>query len=136
MSQVALVHEEFKALVSDLGSEDSSSTESSVELVEYHPEGSTYSVSTESDGLLILSEVWYPEGWSATVDGDEVPLVRANYILRALPISAGEHDVVLSYNPPVAQRAGIVGGIGSLLLALFIAFSCYKYCDTCTLVKQ
>ncbi|MBM71497.1 MAG: hypothetical protein CL847_01760 [Crocinitomicaceae bacterium] len=136
VSQVALVHEEFKALVPDLMSEDSLSTESSVELVEYHPEGSTYSVSTESDGMLILSEVWYPEGWSATVDGEEVPLVRANYILRALPILAGDHDVVLSYNPPVAQRAGIVGGIGSFLLALFIAFSFYKCFDTCILVKQ
>lgn len=136
VSQVALVHEEFKALVPDLRSEDSLSTESSVELVEYHPEGSTYSVSTESDGMLILSEVWYPEGWSATVDGEEVPLVRANYILRALPILAGDHDVVLSYNPPVAQRAGIIGGIGSFLLALFIAFSFYKCFDTCIIVKQ
>ena len=136
VSKVALVHEEFKALVPDLRSEDSLSTESSVELVEYHPEGSIYSVSTESDGMLILSEVWYPEGWSATVDGEEVPLVRANYILRALPILAGDHDVVLSYNPPVAQRAGIIGGIGSFLLALFIAFSFYKCFDACILVKQ
>ena len=58
------------------------------------------------NGLLVLSEIWYPEGWTATVDGVEVPLVRANYILRALPIDAGDHEVILSFESLVLEELG------------------------------
>ena len=132
VKSVALVHEEFKNSIPEfVTSSDSTNTVSTVELVEYHPDGSTYKVRGERDGLLVLSEIWYPEGWSATVDGEEVQLVRANYILRALPVKAGDHDVVLSYSPAGAQKAGLVGNLGSILLTLFIAFSWYMCCRVC-----
>ena len=82
----------------------------------------------DRNGLLVLSEIWYPEGWTATIDGLEVPLVRANYILRALPIEAGDHEVVLSFESPGARRAGLVGGLGSIGLILFMAFAGFKCC--------
>ena len=132
VKSVALVHEEFKNSIPEFVTfSDSTNTVSTVELVEYHPDGSTYKVRGERDGLLVLSEIWYPEGWSATVDGEEVQIVRANYILRALPVKAGDHDVVLSYSPAGAQKAGLVGNLGSILLALFIAFSWYMCCRLC-----
>ena len=53
-------------------------------------------------GLLIFSEVDYP-GWQATVDGNPTRLVRADYLLRALCVPAGEHLVVLAYNPPLLK---------------------------------
>ncbi len=126
VASTAVVHEEFRDLVSELNNSDSSTF--NVELIDYHPEGSTYKVSGDSDGLLVLSEIWHPEGWSATIDGIDAPLIRANYILRAVPISAGDHEVVLHYEPVGAKRAGMVSGFGSLLLLLFIAFSWFKCC--------
>ncbi len=68
----------------------------------------------------MLSEVWYPEGWKATVDGIEVPLVRANYILRALPIAAGRHTVELSFEPSGRKLAGLASGLGSAVLLIFL----------------
>ena len=128
VANVAIVHEEFGSLIAQFTPADSTTSPSRVELVEYHPMGSTYKVSGERNGLLVLSEIWYPEGWTATVDGVEVPLVRANYILRALPIEAGDHEVVLSFESPGARRAGLVGGLGSIVLMLFMAFAGFKCC--------
>jgi hypothetical protein len=49
-------------------------------------------------GILVISDVLAP-GWSATVDGREAPIVRADYAFRAVPVPAGEHDVVMRYLP-------------------------------------
>jgi len=132
VATTAIVHEEFRDYIPQFTQADSAQT--SVELLAYHPEGSTYKVSGNSDGLLVLSEIWHPEGWSATIDGEDASLLRANYILRALPITAGDHEVVLKYEPAGAKSAGIVSGIGSLLLFLFIAVSwymCYGFTGSC-----
>jgi hypothetical protein len=61
-------------------------------------------------GLLILSEVDYP-GWRATVDGDPVRLVRADYVLRALCVPAGEHRVALVYDPPLVKIGLAITGV-------------------------
>jgi hypothetical protein len=76
-------------------------------------------VTTESDapGYLVLSEVWYP-GWKATVDGAEAPVLRADWCLRAVPIDAGTHEVVLEFSPS-SFAAG--AWISSLSLALAVA---------------
>ena len=80
---------------------------------------------------MVLSEIWYPDGWTATVDGEQTALVRANYILRALPVEAGEHNVVLSYEPPKAEMAGVASNIGSILLLLFVVGGWFMCCRSC-----
>jgi len=73
---------------------------------------------TDTAGYLMLSEVWYP-GWKATVDGAEVPVLRADWCLRAVPLgAAGKHEVVLEFSPS-SFRAG--AWISSLSLALAAA---------------
>lgn len=120
----ALLHSDFAPAVAQIpATPDSSAT---VTLLNYHPEGSTYEVTSSSDALLVLSEIWYPEGWSATIDGNPADIIRANYILRALPVTAGTHTITLSYTPKGVATAGLVGNIGSLLLLAFLAFSFYK----------
>ena len=82
-------------------------------------------MSCENDGVLVLSEVWYPNGWKAKVDGIEVPLIRANYILRALPITAGRHTVELSFEPSGRKFAGLTSGIGTTVLVFFLLSMTY-----------
>jgi hypothetical protein len=75
--------------------------ESQVEIVYY--EGNRIEAQVQGGGgLLIFSEVEYP-GWRATVDGDPAPLLRADYLLRALCVPPGEHQVVLVYDPPLLK---------------------------------
>ncbi|MFV2016820.1 MAG: YfhO family protein, partial [Candidatus Heimdallarchaeota archaeon] len=55
-------------------------------------------VSTPTDSILVLSDLWFP-GWSAYLDGIEIEIYRANYLLRALPIPPGSHTVEFKYRP-------------------------------------
>jgi hypothetical protein len=65
----------------------------------------TYESTSATDGLAVFSEIHYPKGWIATVDGKEAPILRANYILRALQIPSGKHTVEFRFEP----KAYIVG---------------------------
>lgn len=68
-------------------------------------------------GLLVFSEVDYP-GWRAFVDGNAVSLLRANYVLRALCVPAGDHEVTLIYDPPLLKAGALISGLTLLLLLL------------------
>lgn len=120
----ALVHSDFADAVGALSfGLDSTAT---VSMTEYHPEGSTYSTTSSKESLLVLSEIWYPEGWSATIDGEPADIIRANYILKAIVVPEGEHTVALSYEPKGVATAGILGNVGSLILLMFLGLSFYK----------
>jgi hypothetical protein len=86
-----------------------------VQIVEY--EGSRIDVQVQSEGgLLVLSEVEYP-GWQATVDGEPTPVLRADYVLRAVCVPAGEYQVVFTYYPPLLKFGLVVTGL--MLLGVF-----------------
>jgi len=123
LASTAIIHTDFLSETASFSIPDSdvpSDNISDVSLIHYHPDGSTYEVSSAHDGMFVLSEVWYPEGWKATVDGIDVPLVRANYILRALPIAAGRHTIELSFEPSGRKLAGLASGLGSAVLLIFL----------------
>jgi len=75
-------------------------------------------VVTPADGLLVLSEIYYP-GWQATVDGREVSLVRTDYTLRGVPVPAGGHRVDVTYRPATVTWGGVISGatLGVLIVA-------------------
>lgn len=118
LGSTAIVSREFESIISYESSE--TEAKSNVTLLNYHPEGSVYKTQSEKDGMLVISEVWYAEGWTAYVDGEETPLFRANYILRAIELPSGEHTVELKFELPGRKLAGLVNGIGSLLLLMFL----------------
>ncbi|MBR4995161.1 MAG: YfhO family protein [Alistipes sp.] len=71
-----------------------------IALKEYRPNYLRYEYSAEGDALAIFSEIYTREGWTATVDGQQVTPLRANYILRALELPAGNHTVEWRYRAP------------------------------------
>jgi hypothetical protein len=71
----------------------------SIELVEMTPPYLKYQSSSSTGGLAVFSEIYYPKGWVATIDGEEVPILRANYVLRALEIPAGNHKIEFRFEP-------------------------------------
>ncbi|GAE17080.1 hypothetical protein JCM6292_3621 [Bacteroides pyogenes JCM 6292] len=73
-------------------------TLSSIRLVSYEPNRLVYETSTAKDGVAVFSEIYYP-GWQATVDGNPVDIARADYVLRAIHLSAGEHRVEMWFDP-------------------------------------
>ncbi|HMQ55277.1 MAG TPA: YfhO family protein, partial [Anaerolineae bacterium] len=80
------------------------------------PQSLSLSVSTPTPALLVLSEPYYP-GWQATVDGQSAPILRANYLLRAIPVPAGEHRIELVFQP----WSFTLGAIISLLTLIAVS---------------
>ena len=68
-------------------------------LTEYTPNKLTYSASVAQDRVAVFSEIYYPEGWHLYIDGEEKPIGRTNYVLRAAVIPAGEHTITMSFVP-------------------------------------
>ena len=93
-SETAVVDKRFEAVVKPMAS-DSTAT---IRLVAYEPNYLKYEVDSKTGGTIVFSEIYYP-GWRSSIDGQEVPHGRANYILRAMNVPAGKHEVEFSFDP-------------------------------------
>jgi hypothetical protein len=91
----------------------------SVRIDTYRPQQVELTASMQSDGLVVLSDTFYP-GWEATIDGSPAPIVRANYFVRGVFVPAGEHRIVFAYRP-LSFRVGALVSIftcGFVLIGL------------------
>ena len=95
------------------------SEENTIVQTEYRPNKLTYKASIVNQQFAVFSEIWYPKGWVATIDGKETEIIRVNYVLRGLSIPPGDHTIVFSFEPPGYQAANIVSFASSLVLLLF-----------------
>jgi len=127
LRQVAVVDERFSDLLSQDMKHDS--VQGKVELTSYIPNHMTYQVSTDQKALAVFSEMYYEGGWHAYIDGEAVPHLRANYILRAIPVEPGTHTVEFKFvfRPfELGETISLSGSILVLLLLLGgIAFQLY-----------
>ena len=112
----AVADKQFQQVLGEAVPQDSTST---VELTAYEPNQLTYSVESKKGGVLVFSEIYYP-GWTATVDGEEVELGRVNYVLRAMPVTAGRHEVVLSFFPKSLDTTETLAYIALTLILLCV----------------
>ncbi len=94
----------------------------------YSPNTLKYHVSTAAGGVGVFSEVYSPWGWKATVDGNEVPLARVNYILRALAIPAGSHEIVMTFAPESVRRSSAAAYACVTLIYLLLAAGIFVEC--------
>lgn len=77
-----------------------------------------YSVQTPTGGVLVMSDIYYP-GWTATLDGKDIPVGRVNYILRAVVVPAGEHVLVMKFDPKTVHTTEAIA-YGSYVILLLI----------------
>ena len=89
-------------------------------LTKYEPNELTYDVRSEKGGLVVFSEIYYP-GWTATLDGEPLAIGRADYVLRAVRVPAGKHEVTFSFRPTTVRTTEILAY--SALALLFLAFA-------------
>ena len=101
------------ALGSQYAPLDSAAT---IALTSYSPNCLTYSSHSGTDAIAVFSEVYYPHGWHASVDGVEVPVGRVNYLLRAIALPAGDHRVELRFDPQSLHTTGTVATIAIILI--------------------
>ena len=126
-AKTAVIREKYRDLLP--GFDINSNEENAIELMEYRPNNLIYVSNLKSTQLTVFSEIWYPDGWVARIDGKKADIIRVNYVLRGLVIPSGEHKVVFSFEPPGYQTANIVSFASSFLLILFglwVAVKFYK----------
>jgi hypothetical protein len=112
----AVIHDEFKDYVSGLNPDQSGS----ITLTDYKPNHLTYQSNSPSEQLAVFSEVWYGpnKGWQAYLDGNPVDHIRANYLLRAMKIPAGEHKIEFVFDPQSYKTGSLMTSIFSALIML------------------
>lgn len=96
------------------------SVHGSAKITDYKPNHLTYDVETDKQSTLVFSEIYYP-GWTATIDGNEVPVGRVNYVLRAIVVPQGKHKVELMFYPTSIATTETIAYIGYALLLLVFA---------------
>jgi uncharacterized membrane protein YfhO len=94
---------------------------SSINLVSYAPNKLVYRSETKVDQVAVFSEIYYPKGWVAKIDGEEQPHFRVNYVLRAMQIPAGEHEVVFEFKPQSYYLGNKISFASSIILLLAVA---------------
>ena len=94
-------------------------------MTSYAPNEMHYRYSSENGGRLIFSEVYYPVGWTLKLEetGEELPLVLEGKILRSTEVPAGNHNLVMSFNPPSYRIGKAVSKASSILIILLVLFS-------------
>jgi hypothetical protein len=122
LQNTAILNKEFVQTVGNYQLTDSILPE--ITLTEYQPNKLTYNFSSVSAGstvanyLVVFSEIWTEKGWKMTIDGQESPLLRANYLLRCALIPSGEHQIVMEYAPKAWKMGNTVAFVSSLVMLL------------------
>lgn len=89
---------------------------SSIKLTSYAPDVLTYKSESSADGTVVFSEIFYPYGWKAYIDGKPAQIFRANYLLRAMNIPAGNHDIRMEFRPDSVRKGNTVAVIFILIM--------------------
>ena len=82
-----------------------------------------YDVNSKKGGLVVFSEIYYP-GWTATIDGNEANIIRANYVLRAMEVPAGKHTIKMEFHPQTVKTTETIANISfySMLIIAVVAY--------------
>lgn len=114
-NQAIIKNQDFEALNNITFEKDSTAT---IELMSYQPNELVYTSKNKNHGLAVFSEIYYPKGWSATINGEETKIYNVNFVLRAIEIPAGEHDIVFRFDPEVVKKGSRISLLTSVLVVL------------------
>src|SRR5690606_21527400 len=113
-AETVVLREDLKA---DLGNYAfGKSPQAGIRLTSYAPDVLKFESSNTQDGLAVFSDIYYPVSWIATIDGKPAEIYRANYVLRALKVPAGKHEIVFSFASPAFEQGARLALAGSVLL--------------------
>ena len=115
-TETAVVDARFKDVLKG-ATESYKDSLSSIRLTSYAPNRLTYETNNAQDGIAVFSEIYYPDGWHVTIDGQPAELARADYILRTMYVPAGQHTIEIRFDPTSLH---VTEGIAYGTLALLV----------------
>ena len=119
----AIIRQNFKAVIKFLPEVDSSA---SIKLVENRNDKIEYSFSSKTNQFAVFSEVYYNAGWNAYLDGNKTDYCKVDYILRGMPVPAGNHSIVFRFEPRSYRSGETISWIASLLAYVLMAFAAFQ----------
>ncbi len=100
-----------------------------ITLTTYEPDRLVFDETSKNGGFIVFSDIYYPKGWTATIDGTETPIYQTNYILRGLQVPPGSHKITFEFRPAavfVAKKIEIASSFLVAILLLVGLFFIYK----------
>lgn len=115
-----VVDKQYQALIPTNIQPDSTAR---IALKSYNPNQLVYTFSSATDQLAVFSEIYYDKGWNAYINGEKVPYLRANYLLRAMPLKKGNYEVEFKFEPVSYKIGNTIALTSSIIMILgFLAF--------------
>ena len=94
-------------------------------MLSYKANDLVYEADCTEEQFAVFSEIYYPKGWNAYVDGNIMPHVSVNYVLRGMPVPAGKHKIEFKFEPQTYKTGNSIAMVGSILLLVTVAGSIY-----------
>ena len=118
----AVIQQKNKELVTVA---DTYNANGKITLQSYKPNDLVYESDAPEKGFAVFSEIYYPKGWNAYIDGTLTPHTGVNYILRGMEIPAGKHKVEFKFEPQVYKTGNSIAMIGSIFLLIVVSGGLY-----------
>jgi len=118
----AIVNQKYQT---ELGLKANYNASGTIKLLNYKPNDLEYESNNTDEGFAVFSEIYYPKGWNAYIDGQLKPHANVNYVLRGLNIPAGKHKIEFKFEPQTYKTGGTIAMIGSLLVLLSVGLGLY-----------
>lgn len=96
-----------------------------IKLLSYEPNNLVYETKNENDGFAVFSEIYYPKGWEAYLDGRKATYVCTDYLLRGMEVPKGNHKVEFKFEPGIYKTGDTISLVGSLLVICLFLFCIY-----------
>ncbi|MBQ8047633.1 MAG: YfhO family protein [Prevotella sp.] len=121
----AVADRKFAEVLGEAAGSDNDSTRQ-VTLTAYEPNELKYQIESTDGGIVVFSEIYYP-GWKATIDGEKAEIGRVNYVLRALKVPAGKHEIVLTFKPDSVKTTETIAYVAYAILILsLVGGACFS----------
>ncbi|MBR5018521.1 MAG: hypothetical protein IKX53_02665 [Bacteroidales bacterium] len=130
LATTAVVDRSFTGQIASL--EPGIAPDATVTLTAWSPKQLDYDISTSAPGTVVFSEIYYPYGWKASIDGTPANHYRVNYLLRALDVPSGSHHVTFLFDPDSVRKGDAISTVCVILMYLLIlllaGWGIYRYC--------
>lgn len=125
MAALEFLSPEFEAVADKsmekiLGKASEGSPDDSIVETSYAPNRLTYKSKTSTPRVAVFSEIYFPWGWEATIDGKPAEIARVNYVLRAIAVPAGEHEIVMTFDPKSIHSTTTIATISVILIYIAV----------------
>jgi hypothetical protein len=133
IGQIDTKHEAVvtQAIAATLPASFGSDTTATLSLQQYEPNQLIYNFQSKSPQIAVFSEIYYPKGWLAFINGEQVPFFEADYLLRAMVLKPGQYQIIFRFKPTSYQLGNTLTLIASILLIIFVLgglFLLYQKC--------